>query len=513
MVSMNFTDIRLKKISESTLCEIFEGVSYNFYDIKSAPFSELEQKFANLLIRLLQRNASLLEFSAFDLPDGFSDAFKDEVISFVESNGLVDRIPSNKLFISVLEVLARIISNISFISDKATFCEFVLQNSIGLKQLAFFSLDEELEELMVNGLDNVFVFHKKFGMCKVNVSFDERALSFLLGRIAFSSGKNFDTEHPLLDTRLPDGSRVNALMGFLAKSGISLTIRKFSQNPITILDLIENKTISSDLAAFLWVMVDGYGTFPKNVLIVGGTASGKTTLLNVLGNFARLHERIVSIEDTFEISLLSRDNWVALEAKGSLDEDISMDVLLKNSLRMRPDRIIVGEVRGKEALTLFTAMDNGHSGCLGTIHSNSSRELVVKLQERPFSIPTTMIPLLDLIVVMQRTYSKSTGIKRKVVEVSEVSRMDNKVLLGNIYSYNDSFGEVRRTDIPIGLFDILSQQLSITKNDLKKEIEIRKLILEWMIEKKIRKPNDVLEFIQSYYYRPEKVLQMIKSEE
>ncbi len=510
---MNFTQIRLKKIQDSPLVEVFEGVSYNFYDLKKQPFSDVEQKFASLLIRLLQRSGSFLELGSFDLPDGFSDAFKEEVIASVESNGLVDRLPSNKLFISMIEVLARIISSVSFISDKAIFCEYVLQNSIGLKQLAFFALDDKLEELMVNGFDNVFVFHKEFGMCKVNVVLDEKSFPILLNRIALTSGKTFDEKKPLIDTRLPDGSRVNAILGDVSKNGVSLTIRKFSQIPITILDLIEYGSISSELAAFLWVMVDGAGSFPKNMLIVGGTASGKTTLLNVLANFSRLHERIVSIEDTLEISLLSRDNWVALEAKSNIDDEINMDVLLKNSLRMRPDRIIVGEVRGKEALTLFTAMDNGHAGCLGTIHANNSREAIVKLQERPFLVPPTMIPLVDLVVVMQRNYSKINGIKRRVVEVAEVSRMDNKVLLGNIYEYDDSLGKIKRTDVPSRILDVLAQQLSLSKNDLKKEIDIRRLILEWLIERNIRKPLDVLEFIQSYYYNPQKVLQMIQSEE
>lgn len=508
---MSFTEIRLKKIFDSPLCEIHEGVSYNFYDIKLAPFSEIEQKFSNLLIRLLQRNGSFLEFANFDLPDGFSDAFKEELITFVESNGLVDRIPSNKEFILVLEVLARLISNISFISNKTNFCEYVLQNAIGLKQLAFFALDDDLEELMINGSDKIFVFHRKFGMCKLNISLEENTILVLIKRVAFSSGKTFDAKNPILDTRLPDGSRVNAVIGNLSKFGVSLTVRKFSQIPLTILDLIENKTISSELASFLWVLVDGGGNFQKNILIVGGTASGKTTLLNVLANFSRLHERIVSIEDTLEISLLSRDNWVALEAKSNSGEEITMDDLLKNSLRMRPDRIIVGEVRGKEALTLFTAMDNGHAGCMGTIHANNAREAVVKLQERPFLVPSTMIPLVDLIVVIQRFYSKESGIKRRITEISEVSRMDNKVLLGNIYDYDDSLGQIKRTEVPSRIMDILSNQLSMTKNDLKKEIETRQLILDWMIEKNIRKPNEVLEFIQSYYYRPDKVLQMIKS--
>jgi len=510
MVGMDFTSLRIKSIYDSPTHQIFEGLSTNFYELKNKSFSDSEEKFARLLGKLILRQGSFSELDSFSLPSDFKDEFRDKIVSSVESNDLAQKIPSTKVFVSLVESLIQLVSPLSFINDKAFFCEFVLQNALGIKQLSFFYLDRDLEELMVNGVDSVFVFHKKFGMCKVNVSIDEKALQIITSRIAFTAGREFNESHPVLDARLPDGSRVNSVMGEICPNGISLTIRKFSPTPLTILDLIESNVLSSEVASFLWLMADGFGSFQKNILVVGGTSSGKTTLLNILSNFSRLHERVVSIEDTLEISLLGRENWVALEARDSSPET-SMNSLLKNSLRMRPDRIIVGEVRGQEALTMFSAMDSGHKGCLGTIHANSARESVTKLSEKPFSVPTVMIPLVDLIVVIQRFYSKEFGIKRRITEIAEVSRMDSRVLLSNLYEYDSALDRIKRTNIPSHLFEVLSSQLSLSKNDLKKEMEIRKMILEWMIEKDLRKPLDVLEVIQTYYYNPKKVVEMIQS--
>jgi flagellar protein FlaI len=221
-----------------------------------------------------------------------------------------------------------------------------------------------------------------------------------------------------------------------------------------------------------------------------------------------LSDRIITIEDTLELSLLNRKNWIALEAKLNSKNEITMDSLLKNSLRMRPDRLIVGEVRGKEALTLFTAMDNGHEGCLGTVHANNPKELIIKLRDRPFSVPDAMLPLVDLIVIMKRTYKKGEGISRVVSEIAEVTRMENKVLLANIFE-SDSLGNIKRTNVPSHIMEVLSDETSLSKNELKKEIETRQMLLEFLLEKDVRKPLEVLEFIQSYYYDSEKVLSLI----
>lgn len=508
---MKFTELRLEKISENEIGEVYKGLTHNFYELKQEILPKEEQKFASFLEKLIQRKVSFNELVSFEfLPENFSQKFREEIISVVEMNSLLEKLPSKKVFVDLLESLIRLIAPIKFISNKALFAEKVLHNSIGLKQLSFFSLDDDFEELMINGLEEVFVFHREFGMCKVNLVLNEKAFDNVLQRIAYSIGKDFSPKNPLLDARLPDGSRVNATFDNVSPHGVSLTIRKFSTIPLTILDLIKNNTLTSEVASFLWLMSEGFGVNPKNILIVGGTASGKTTMITVLSNFIRFTERIISIEDTLEIVLPERENWVALESKHSKEENIEMDDLLKNSLRMRPDRIIVGEVRGKEALTLFTSMDNGQAGCLGTIHSNSAREAIVKLQEKPFSVPVTMLPLVDLIILMEKEYSKIKGVSRKVVQVAEVSRMDNKVLLANLFEKNNS-GKLVRTDIPSGLIEKFAKENSMDKKEIMKEMETRKIILEWLIQNKVTKPIEVLEFIQSYYFDSEKVLSIINN--
>jgi flagellar protein FlaI len=507
---MKFTEMRLKKIESTPIADIYQGISNNFYDVKPLPLSDKEIAFSEFLSKEIHKGGVLRrEFE--ETSEDFNDAFMDTVVSLVQINGLVERLPSRQQFVSLLEAMIKLIAKVGFVQDKVLFSEYVLHNSVGLKQLAFFSLDDNLEELMINGSDNIFVFHKKYGMCKTSVSIEQKDLIDVIGRIAFTINRKFDSANPLLDARLPDGSRVNATLSDISPTGATLTIRKFSQIPLTILDLIENNTISPDAAAFLWLMVEGYGVYPQNILLAGGTACGKTTFLNILSNFIRLNERIVSIEDTIELSLLGRENWVALESRSSVGSEVTMDSLLKNAIRMRPDRIIVGEVRGSEAQTLFTAMDTGHQGCMGTVHANNAKETLIKLEEKPLSVPRSMLPLLDIIVLMQRRYSKERGMQRRVVQIVELSRMEEKVLTSPLFEYDEKGDVLMRTGLESQILEEMARQCSLEKNDLKREIEVRRNILEWMVREGVRRPLEVLEVIESYYYNPEKVLSTISN--
>lgn len=507
---MDFNNIKLGEIKQTEFGIFYKGLSHNFYNIKKVEFSDEENDFLNKLQGIIQGHYSISILNNFKmLPDNFGELFLEKIISIIQINMLLEKLPSNKLFGELVEILVYLIKDINFIKNKNLFAKILFHNSIGLKQLSFFSLDDNFEELLVNDLDSVFVFHKELGFCKTDLIVDEKFFDNLIQKISNSVGKKFNTENPILDARLPDGSRVNATMKTISPKSTSLTIRKFSNTPITILDLIVNNSISSDAAAFLWMMVDGFGVNPQNILVVGGTASGKTTMLNVLSNFIRLNQRIVSIEDTLEISLLNKENWVALESKPSKFENVSMNDLLKNSLRMRPDRLVVGEVRGQEAITLFTAMDNGHAGVLGTLHANSAREAINKLEESPFLVPPLMLSLLDIIVVMKRIYSREEGINRLVLEIAEIARMEKKVLLANVFEFNYSKNGLLKTDLPSHILEKFANQCSMSKNDVKEEINTRKIILEWMIENKISKPKEVLEVIQSYYFDSKKVLSML----
>ncbi|MCD6189201.1 MAG: Flp pilus assembly complex ATPase component TadA [Thermococcus sp.] len=244
----------------------------------------------------------------------------------------------------------------------------VVQNMIGYGKLDPLVRDDNLEEVMVIGTRKpVYVWHRKFYMCKTNIAFDdEREILNIIERIARQVGRRIDQQTPLLDARLPDGSRVNATIRPISLDGPTLTIRKFKKDPLTIIDLLKYGTFNLEIASLLWVFVDGLGVKPANVLVAGGTGSGKTTTLNALAMFIPPSERVISIEDTAELQL-PIEHWVRLETRPPNIEgrgEITMDDLVKNTLRMRPDRIIVGEVRGPEARTMFTAMNTGHNGAL-----------------------------------------------------------------------------------------------------------------------------------------------------
>lgn len=246
--------------------------------------------------------------------------------------------------------------------------ELIVQNMIGYGKLDPLVRDDNLEEIMVIGTRKpVYVWHRRFNMCKTNIIFDEdREILNIIERIAREVGRRIDQQSPLLDARLPDGSRVNATIAPISIEGPTLTIRKFKKDPLTIVDLIKYGTMNLDVAALFWIYVDGLRIKPANILIAGGTGSGKTTTLNSLAMFIPPSERVISIEDTAELQL-PIEHWIRLETRPPNVEgkgEITMDDLVKNTLRMRPDRIIVGEVRGPEARTMFTAMNTGHNGAL-----------------------------------------------------------------------------------------------------------------------------------------------------
>ncbi|WP_048150524.1 ATPase, T2SS/T4P/T4SS family [Palaeococcus ferrophilus] len=246
--------------------------------------------------------------------------------------------------------------------------ELIVQNMIGYGKIDPLIRDDNLEEVMVIGTGKpVYVWHRRFNMCRTNIVFEEdKEILHIIERIAREVGRRIDQQSPLLDARLSDGSRVNATIPPISLEGPTITIRKFKKDPLTIIDLIKYGTLNSEIAARLWVMVDGLGVKPANVLVAGGTGSGKTTLLNSLAMFIPPSERVISIEDTAELQL-PIEHWVRLETRPPNIEgkgEVTMDDLVKNTLRMRPDRIIVGEVRGPEARTMFTAMNTGHNGAL-----------------------------------------------------------------------------------------------------------------------------------------------------
>ncbi len=377
--------------------------------------------------------------------------------------------------------------------------------------------DEKLEEIMINGIKTpIFVFHREHGMCVTNLQCDTRdSIENIISWLTKYAGRDLSEKKPLLDAHMPDGSRANVAVSPAAPYGPAITIRKFKRVPYTILDLIELNTLNSELAAFLWVCVEGLGLKPVDMIIAGGAGSGKTTLLNALAMFIPKTERVVTVEDTLELNFSFMENWVPMEATPYvfMEETTQLDMhsLVKNSLRMRPDRVIVGEVRGPEAETLLVAMDIGLNGSMGTIHANNARETTIRLMDAPMSVPIRMIPLIELMVVMNKIFDRNKGTIRRVTEVAEISGIEKDVVqLGPIYKWDVQTDQVVRTEFPILLKEKIAKQCGISNKRLNAEIYVRQKILEYMIKRGIRDNTGVINFFQRYHKDPKVVIDEIK---
>ncbi len=396
------------------------------------------------------------------------------------------------------------------------FAELIVQNMIGYGLLEPLLNDDSLEEVMVVGTrKHVYVYHRKHGMCKTNIIFDNDAeIEKIINRIARSIGRRVDLTSPLLDARLPDGSRVNATIPPVSLDGPSLTIRKFRKDPLTVVDIINFGTLTTELAAFLWLVAEGYGVKPANFLVSGGTGSGKTTTLNCLGSFIPPTDRVISIEDTAELQL-PIEHWIRLETRPPNVEgkgEINMEMLLKNTLRMRPDRIIVGEVRGREARTLLAAMNTGQNGCLGTLHANTARETITRLTSAPMNVPRIMIPSLDFIF-MQNRFSYRGRTVRRITEIAEVVGIENgEVKLNIIYEWDPRDDTIKPTGVPCMLKSRIAELRGVPLEQVDEEIQRRKRVLEYMVENNLRSIGDVGRIIGRYYIDPDALLQELSGE-
>lgn len=320
-------------------------------------------------------------------------------------------------------------------------------------------IDEDVSEVMVNGPQQVYCERKgKIEMTSIMFRDDEHVMS-IIEKIVAPLGRRIDESSPMVDARLPDGSRVNAIIPPLALNGPTITIRKFAKDPFQIDDLINFGTLNQEMAIFLEACVKAR----LNIFVSGGTGSGKTTTLNVLSNFIPDDERIITIEDAAELQL-GQDHVVSLESRPPNIEgkgSITIRDLVRNSLRMRPDRVVIGEVRGAEALDMLQAMNTGHDGSLATGHSNSARDMIARLEtmvllagvELPVkAIREQIAGAIDVIIQQSRLKDGS----RKIISITEVQGMEGDVIvLQDVFTFkqqgvNDE-GKIIGRLIPTGV--------------------------------------------------------------
>ena len=390
----------------------------------------------------------------------------------------------------------------------------ILRDIAGYGEIDPLIQDDDLEEIMIIGINKpVFVYHRSYGMMKTNITFtNEQDLLDLIDTIARQINRRIDQESPILDGRLTDGSRINATIPPISADGPSLTIRKFRKDPFTIVDLINSKTISVELAAFFWLCFDGLGVKSANAIISGGTSSGKTTTLNALSAFINPSERIITIEDTLELQI-PHEHVIRMETRVANVEnkgELTMNDLVKNSLRQRPDRIIVGEVRAEEAITLFTALNTGHSG-FGTLHSNDARETITRLTNEPMSVPEIMIQAIDFIIMQNRIYTPSGKSFRRISEVAEVVGIEEGVVqLNKIFQWTPETDTIDNVSITSKTLSQIANLSGKSMKELYHEIEKREMVLSHMVRNNIRSVSEVNNILERYYKNPEEILNEIR---
>jgi len=385
------------------------------------------------------------------------------------------------------------------------FTTYLMHKSFGLGRIEVILDDTNLEEVVVNNSDEpIWVYHRKHGWLKTNIVLpNEDLIKHYSSLIARKVGRSITMLTPLLDAHLETGDRVNATLFPITTKGNTITIRKFSEKPITITDMLKNKTISLSAASLIWAGVQ----YEMSTLISGGTATGKSTVLGVVCNFFPPNQRVISVEDTREISLSKHLQWIPMvtrepnvEGKG----EVSMLDLIVNSLRMRPDRIIVGEIRKqREAEVLFEAMHTGHS-VYATLHANDSEETVTRLTNPPINISKTMLPTISMLLIMYR--NRRTGIRR-VFQLSEMLKDGSPNVLMQYDMASDKLLNANRS---MRLLNELEMQTGLSTQEINQDLRDKAEVLKWMVVKGINDVNGIGKVVANYYTNKEGLMKFMK---
>lgn len=393
----------------------------------------------------------------------------------------------------------------------------LFRDFIGFGRIDVLMRDDEIEDISCDGASvPVFIYHKKYDEMTTSVKFeDSKELNSFVIRLAQVCGKQISIFSPIVDGKLPDGSRLQTTLAKTVTSDSTFTIRRFKENPLTPVDLLNFESISFEMAAYFWLAIEN----ASSVLFCGGTASGKTTALNALSLFIPPQHKIVSIEDTREVNLPHK-NWIAGTTRKGFSasddktgKDIDMFDLIRAALRQRPKVIMVGEVRGKEAYSLFQAMSTGHTA-YSTVHASTIHTLIQRLENPPIELPRALLTSLD-VIVFQNAINMGGKTVRRMTSVTEVVKLDPDT---NQLIFMEPFKWVSKTDDRFessGASKILNNirlENNWSEKQLKEEIENRKLVLRWMCEKKISDYKSFGKIVADYSKYPKHILKMAKEE-
>ncbi len=493
-----------KKAADGSAGEVLEAYSYNAggmpVDVKIVKKEEFVPYYMIAIPGLGQGTKILLS------------TLKGELVTEVklEVSEIVDpkkaQLVRKKFEEKSLSLLKRHFPTISD-ETRGVLSSYLLQNTLGLGDLEAPMYDEKLEEIAINGSrEPVWVYHKKYGWCKTNINLpDDESVYEYASIIGRRVGRQINSLDPLMDAHLPGGDRANATLFPVSTCGNTLTIRKFSKNPWTIPNLIRSKCLSSETAALIWLCVQN----ELSLLVAGGTGSGKTSFLNALACLFPPTERIISIEDTRELTLPSFLQWVPMSTREPNAEgkgEITMLDLMVNALRMRPDRIVVGEIRKqREAEVLFEAMHTGHS-VYATLHADNSDETISRLTNPPLNIPVNMLGSLSGIVVQFR--HRRTGIRR-TLEFAELLRSGEANVLQRWDQRTDKLREINQMT---SLSDTLALYGGMTPKEIKKDLTEKMSIFDWAVKHGLDDVNTVGMIMGFYYEDPDYVLGLVQKD-
>jgi flagellar protein FlaI len=387
---------------------------------------------------------------------------------------------------------------------------------VGFGKIDSLMRDPNIEDISCDGVSkSLYIWHRTFESIETNVKFEsDEDLDNLVVKLVHMAGKHVSSAFPIVDASLPGKHRLAvAYRREITPFGTAFTIRKFREDPYSIIDLINIGTFTDEMAAYLWICLENRAS----VMVLGGTAAGKTTALNALGCLVKPGSKIMTIEETAELNL-SSENWVSLIARqsyglgGSNVGEVALFDLVKTCMRHRPDLMIVGEVRGQEAYVLFQALATGHGG-MCTMHAENVQSAVRRLTQKPMDISPAYIPLMNIVMSVQRVHLVKNGEKkayRRVLSVNEI--IDHETFV-NPFKW-DPIKDQQTIDLNSSfLLTNISERLGITREQLVDEMNRRSNVLRWMRQQKIRSYKEVASIISEYYARPKEFYQKILGEE
>ena len=395
---------------------------------------------------------------------------------------------------------------------------YVVRDFLGYGKIDALMKDPNIEDISCDGPGiPIFLYHRKYGSLKTNIVFeDEEELSAFVIKLAQKCGKHISIAEPMVDATLPDGSRIQMTLSTeVTTKGSTFTIRKFKADPFTPVDLVEFGTMSAEMVAYMWICVE-HGA---NALFAGGTASGKTTSLNALSLFIPPQSKIVSVEETREINL-PHPNWIPGLTRIGFGEvvdnrkvgEIDMYDLVKAALRQRPEYIIVGEIRGKEAYVLFQAMATGHT-TYSTIHADSPQSLIHRLEGKPIEIPRIMLQSLDLVLFHASVKVRGKRVRRckQIVEIIGIDPNTKEVLTNEVFRWipeKDQFDYSGKSYI----LERIRGSTGMSREDMDKELRIRTEIINWMIYRGVKSYKEFAKIVSEYYEDPKTLLYKMRRE-